>query len=242
MPLFVLLLPSAVLVLGGRGRAADAPAPAFETPVAADNLDPETFTQAVGADETAVALKDGPRHVLWTRDTPPEWDGVYFGESKDAGPRHLRIGFKAAIPVGAVLTARRRRAERAEAGGGLPRQTRRRRRLDPGRAAEGRPGWPRGSRRGRVRRLGAAAGDRDARPALHAHRRRVRPELSRLARRRLRAGPARGERRAAGGRLGRRGTRTPAASTTASTTERGARGTTAPTARRKSCRRGGPRG
>ena len=103
-PLLVLLLPSAVLVLGARGRAADAPAPAFETPVAADNLDPETFAQAAGAGETAVAVKDGPRHVVWTRDTPPEWDGVRFGESKEAGPRHLRIGFKAAIPVGAVLT------------------------------------------------------------------------------------------------------------------------------------------
>lgn len=103
-PLLVLLLPSAVLTLGGRGRAADAPVPAFQTPVAADNLDPETFAQTAGAAETAVALKDGPRHVLWTRDTAPEWDGVRFGESKEAGPRHLRIGFKAPVPVGAVLT------------------------------------------------------------------------------------------------------------------------------------------
>jgi hypothetical protein len=103
-PLFGFLLSSAVLVCGVRARADDAPAGAFKTPIAADNLDPAAFVQASGASETALAVKEGPRQVLWTRDTAPEWDGVRFGESKEAGPRLLRVGFKAAVPVGAVLT------------------------------------------------------------------------------------------------------------------------------------------
>ena len=104
MALFGFLLSSAVLVCGVRVRADDAPASALKTPIAADNLDPTAFVQATGVSETALAVKEGPRHVLWTRDTAPEWDGVRFGDSKKAGPRYLRIGFKAAVPVGAVLT------------------------------------------------------------------------------------------------------------------------------------------
>jgi NHL repeat len=103
-PLFGFLLSSAVLVCGVRARADDAPAGAFKTPIAADNLDPAVFVQATGAGETPLAVKEGPRHVLWTRNTAPEWDGVRFGASKEAGPRYLRIGFKAAVAVGAVLT------------------------------------------------------------------------------------------------------------------------------------------
>ena len=39
-----------------------------------------------------LALKDGPQHVLWARGGRIAWDGVNFGNSKNAGARHLRIG------------------------------------------------------------------------------------------------------------------------------------------------------
>ena len=131
-PLFFFWLwsASAVLVLGPHEPAAGAAPSAFDTPITAANLDPQAFSQARAAGETAVVVKDGPKHVVWTRDTAPEWDGVRFGESKEPGPRHLRIGFKAAVPVGAVLTRGGGVLSVLKAGGGLPRQTDRRRRLD----------------------------------------------------------------------------------------------------------------
>ena len=241
-PLLVLLLPSAVLVLGADGRAADAPAAAFETPVAADNLDPEAFAQAAGAGETAVALKDGPRHVLWTRDTPPEWDGVCFGESKEAGPRHLRIGFKAAVPVGAVLTRGGGALSVLKPAAGYPGKLTDdadwipAERLKGGRVCREEVGedeyavWvlPPGTATRALRFTHTAAASD---PSYHGWL----GGAFVLARRVANVAP---QATAAAAR----GTRTPAASTTASTTERGARGTTAPTARRKSCRRGGPRG
>ncbi len=95
----IFLLPSV-----GVAFDADSRPGAFTTPIVVANLDQETFAQTTGAGDRVLAVKDGPRHVLWTRETTPEWDGVRFGESKEAGPRHLRIGFKAAVPVGAVLT------------------------------------------------------------------------------------------------------------------------------------------
>jgi hypothetical protein len=73
------------------------------TPLKADNLDPAAFGQWVDGVEKPMPQRDGPRHVVWTAGTQPEWDGVLFGDSKIAGPRHLRIGFKAPIGVGSVL-------------------------------------------------------------------------------------------------------------------------------------------
>ena len=83
------------------GRAAE-PA-AFLTPLRADDLDSAAFAQWADGAEKPVPLKDGPRHVIWTQTTAPEWDGAKFGESKVAGPRHLRLGFKQALPLGSVL-------------------------------------------------------------------------------------------------------------------------------------------
>ena len=48
-------------------------------------------------------LADGPRHVVWTRDSAPEWDGVKFGDSKMPGVRSLRIGWSKSLRVGTVL-------------------------------------------------------------------------------------------------------------------------------------------
>src|SRR5271169_4996385 len=73
------------------------------TPLAADNLDPAAFAQWVDGAEKPMPQRDGPRHVIWTTGTQPEWDGVVFGDSKVPGSRHLRIGFKTAISVGSVL-------------------------------------------------------------------------------------------------------------------------------------------
>ena len=75
----------------------------FPTPLAADQLDPAAFSQWCDRGEQAVPIKAGPAHVLWTRTTHPEWNGVYFGESKTAGLRHLRLGFKSDVSVGTVL-------------------------------------------------------------------------------------------------------------------------------------------
>ena len=86
------------------GASAGPAASAFETPVSVDLLDPAAFTERAGGAETPVAPADGPRHALWTQTTAPEWDGVSFGDTKQAGARHLRIGFKGPVPVGTVIT------------------------------------------------------------------------------------------------------------------------------------------
>ena len=78
-------------------------APAFSTPLAVDNLDSAAFAEWVDGHEQPVALRDGPRHVIWTQTTAPEWDGLRFADSKTAGVRHLRIGWATALPVGTVL-------------------------------------------------------------------------------------------------------------------------------------------
>lgn len=80
--------------------AADSP---FATPLTVEDLDAAAFAAWIDGAETPVPLKDGPRHVVWTRTTTPEWDGVKFGESKTAGARHLRIGWKSPLAVGSVL-------------------------------------------------------------------------------------------------------------------------------------------
>ncbi len=73
------------------------------TPLESANLDPAAFTQWFDGSERPMAVKNGPRQVMWTRDTGPEWDGVHFGESNLPGPRHLRVGFKDPVEIGAIL-------------------------------------------------------------------------------------------------------------------------------------------
>ena len=92
------------IAVGGPIALGQAPqAGPLATPLAADNLDPAAFVQWVDGVEKPMPQRDGPRHVIWTAGTQPEWDGVHFGDSKVPGPRHLRIGFKTAISVGSVL-------------------------------------------------------------------------------------------------------------------------------------------
>jgi len=102
----VLFFVAVVFMLGfgnSTTGAEEAPLGFFANPLAATNLDPGVFTQWTDGAEQPVALKDGPQHVLWARGGRIEWDGLNFGASKSAGPRHLRIGWKTALPVGTVL-------------------------------------------------------------------------------------------------------------------------------------------
>ena len=75
----------------------------FTTPLKVQDLDPAAFSQWFDGADAPMSQKDGPRHVIWTQDSAPEWDGVSFGESRTPGPRFLRLGWKNDIPVGSVL-------------------------------------------------------------------------------------------------------------------------------------------
>jgi hypothetical protein len=72
--------------------------------VTSGDLDAASFsTWSDGAERTEELLKTAPGKVLWTRDGRPDWPGVEFGQGKNPGPRHLRIGLKTTVPAGAVL-------------------------------------------------------------------------------------------------------------------------------------------
>ena len=88
----------------GLTRAAVLPPSAhFSTPLTLTNLDADAFIIQVDGAEKPVPVRDGPRHVVWTQESAPEWDGVSFGDSKTPGPRHLRLAWKTPLPVGTVL-------------------------------------------------------------------------------------------------------------------------------------------
>ena len=107
---------SAVLVCGVRVRADDAPASAFKTPIAADNLDSTAFVQATGVSETALAVKEGPRHVLWTRYMP--WSGTVCVSAirKRWGRAIYASVSRRRSRLGPRLDERRRCVERVKAG------------------------------------------------------------------------------------------------------------------------------
>ncbi|HEY3323049.1 MAG TPA: hypothetical protein VGP72_21535 [Planctomycetota bacterium] len=85
------------------GAGEPAPATTFAPPLAVEELDPAAFTQWLEGAEKLFELKDGPRHVIWTRNSRPEWDGLRFSDSKKIGVRHMRIGWKNPIVLGTVL-------------------------------------------------------------------------------------------------------------------------------------------
>jgi len=99
---YLLLVLSISLLARSNLHAEEIPS-LFATPLAASDLDPASFTQWVDGAETPIDLPRGPGHVLWTRTSQPEWNGVRFGEGKTPGLRHLRLGWKKPVPVGAVL-------------------------------------------------------------------------------------------------------------------------------------------
>jgi hypothetical protein len=75
----------------------------FATPLTSEVLDPGAFAEWVDGTEKSITLQKGPSHVVWTQSTAPEWDGVNFGESKNSGPRHLRLGWNPPVTVGSAL-------------------------------------------------------------------------------------------------------------------------------------------
>ncbi len=89
--------------LGSSGAARAGDGDALATAVKAEDLDPAAFADWVDGIPRPMPQKDGPRHVVWTRATAPEWDGALYGDSKVPGPRHLRIGFTSPLLVGTVL-------------------------------------------------------------------------------------------------------------------------------------------
>ena len=98
----VLILAICTVFALGRVAAAE-PASPFVSPLGAADLDPAAFSQWLDGVASPVELKDGPRRLLWTRDSHPECLGVTYGDGRSQGPRHLRIGWKTACALGTVL-------------------------------------------------------------------------------------------------------------------------------------------
>ena len=99
------LITLAVLLLTSLPALRAAGSPSFE-PSGGSALDKAAFTQWVDGKETPIAedaAKGGPGAVVWTAKSKPDWQGVKFGDGRDAGVRHLRIGFAESLAVGSVL-------------------------------------------------------------------------------------------------------------------------------------------
>lgn len=102
-PVFTLAVVFLLAFITQFARGAESADGIFATPLRVASLDPGALTQWTDGSEQAVQLKGGPQEVLWTRDSRIDWAGVNFGASKNAGGRHLRIGWRRALPVGTVL-------------------------------------------------------------------------------------------------------------------------------------------
>ena len=102
-PAIVAILFAAVFAANTLLRGQTPQAGSLATPLGAADLDPAAFSQLVDGQLSPMPQKDGPRHVVWTSGTAPEWDGAAFGDSKTPGPRYLRIGLNRPVAVGAVL-------------------------------------------------------------------------------------------------------------------------------------------
>ncbi len=84
------------------------PGQMLDTPVVREVIDPTAFEEwhhGMAHAPNGNGADRGPQWVLWTdaRERTGH-SGLTFGIEKKPGPRHLRIGFKEAIPVGSVLT------------------------------------------------------------------------------------------------------------------------------------------
>jgi hypothetical protein len=74
------------------------------TPLALADLDAAAFKVWVESAEIPPAGATGPEAIIWTHDGGPPTGGLLtFGRSPNPGPRHLRVGFHDAIPVGSLL-------------------------------------------------------------------------------------------------------------------------------------------
>ncbi|WP_395737586.1 hypothetical protein [Prosthecobacter sp.] len=66
-------------------------------------LDHAAFAQNVAGKESHHTT--GPQAVVWTQKSRPDFRGIKFGEGRETGSRHLRIGFARPIPIGSVLVS-----------------------------------------------------------------------------------------------------------------------------------------
>lgn len=96
-----------IVIAGSAFVAADSPSRP-QTPVTPALIDLSAFAEWVDGVERPLDTQRrelAPQWVLWTNapNVQPGHSGVSFGDSKNAGARHLRIGFHEAIPVGSVV-------------------------------------------------------------------------------------------------------------------------------------------
>ena len=80
--------------------------PLRATPVTGADFDTAAFAQWMDGREqpiTGDARTSAPQWVIWTSKTNSGHGGIKFGDTKTAGARHLRVGFKQPIAVGSVL-------------------------------------------------------------------------------------------------------------------------------------------
>ena len=79
----------------------------FASPVAWENIDTPAYAEWVAGQEKPIISHGDrsllPEWTLWTGKSNPGHRPASFGDSKQAGPRHLRFGFKKSIAVGSVL-------------------------------------------------------------------------------------------------------------------------------------------
>ena len=72
-------------------------------------LDPAAFAERIGSAPESLVQGDtetaklGPKAVVWCKQVKPHWKGITYGAGREAGVRHLRIGFTQAVPVSSVL-------------------------------------------------------------------------------------------------------------------------------------------
>src|SRR3954447_18763685 len=102
-----LVLSTCLLLSGQAGEAPENPlAPSLNN----DDLDPKTFRQWVEGTESDLGEKFGPGALVWTRQGKPgagelRYNGMRFGDGRQPGLRHLRVGLTAPKVVGTVLLA-----------------------------------------------------------------------------------------------------------------------------------------
>jgi len=110
----IVFLTSSVAAAAPGGRPADAGSTAPLTPaVSASDLDPATFREWVAGREHGLPAEKTPKGderpaapdgvVSMGQKPAGSYRGIVYGIDKDAGPRHLRIGFIKPRKIGAVL-------------------------------------------------------------------------------------------------------------------------------------------
>ncbi len=99
---------AATLLLASHTAAEEMPR-MLATPISLDHLDAASFAEWSDGAEKLIRPEDAkdksrlPQWLISTEMTTPGHSGLRFGDSQRPGPRHLRIGFKQAVPVGSVL-------------------------------------------------------------------------------------------------------------------------------------------